>query len=168
MGVMLLCEYKAEFTDAIASTSRIPLSWTVFFIFYVFAVSIIFELVKAFTIEVFVTLHREAHDKRKEREVTKRLRDQKREARRILHAKIVSEGGEPEVLSSESEMSESEAEEFEGLKELQEQYKLAGKALHCRLVGDPRQKEKIAAALKEMEEEEESCSGGSVGSRRGR
>ena len=52
---MLLCEYKAEFTDAIAKTSQIPFSWSIFFIFYVFAVSIVFELVKAFTIEVAIS-----------------------------------------------------------------------------------------------------------------
>jgi len=160
--VMLLCEYKAEFTDAIARTSRIPLSWTVFFIFYVFAVSIIFELVKAFTIEVFVTLHREAHEKKKEKELMKAEKLRERALRRSRM--------ETEVELSES--SESEAEEFEGLKDLQEQYKLQGKALHCQLTGDPRQKDKIAEALEEMEKEEreeeekreeESCSGGSAG-----
>mmetsp|Transcript_52735 Transcript_52735/g.83705 ORF Transcript_52735/g.83705 Transcript_52735/m.83705 type:complete len:943 (-) Transcript_52735:164-2992(-) len=69
--VMLLCEYKAEFTDAISRTSRIPYSWFIFFIFYVFAVSIIFELVKAFTIEVFVALHTENHKEQKKKKERK-------------------------------------------------------------------------------------------------
>lgn len=55
--VMLLCEYVANFADAVDRTSAIPGAWLVFPIFYVCAVSIVFELVKAFTIEVFIDLH---------------------------------------------------------------------------------------------------------------
>lgn len=92
--VMLLCEYKAEFTDAIYKTSDIPGSYTLFFIFYVFAVSIIFELVKAFTIEVFVTLHAENHEaeKKKRERKTKRMKAIKRARRSSQHQKL-DEGG---------------------------------------------------------------------------
>eukprot|EP00913_Durusdinium_trenchii_P000962 g889.t1 len=51
--VLLLCEYKDEFSSAVAATSSVPGSWLVFLLFYILGVSIIFELVKAFTIEVF-------------------------------------------------------------------------------------------------------------------
>lgn len=55
--VMLLCEYVANFADAVDRTSTIRGAWLVFPIFYICAVSIVFELVKAFTIEVFIDLH---------------------------------------------------------------------------------------------------------------
>jgi len=57
--VMLLCEYVALFPDAIYEVSPIPGAWLVFMVFYIIGVSIIFELVKAFTIEVFMDLRRE-------------------------------------------------------------------------------------------------------------
>merc|ERR1711937_903977 len=80
---MLLCEYKAEFTTAIGRTSKIPYSWIIFFIFYIFAVSIIFELVKAFTIEVFVTLHRENHEKQLLKAERKKARRERKEQERL-------------------------------------------------------------------------------------
>jgi len=57
--VMLLCEYVPAFSDVIASASSMSHSWVVFVIFYVCAVSVVFELVKAFTIEVFLKLRKE-------------------------------------------------------------------------------------------------------------
>lgn len=54
--VMLLCEYEPNFPEAVSKTSAIPWSWMIFPIFYVCGVSIVFELVKAFTIEVFMSL----------------------------------------------------------------------------------------------------------------
>lgn len=54
--VMLLCEYEPNFPEAVSKTSAIPWSWMMFPIFYVCGVSIVFELVKAFTIEVFMSL----------------------------------------------------------------------------------------------------------------
>lgn len=60
--VMLLCEYVANFADAVDRTSDIPGAWLLFPIFYVSAVSIVFELVKAFTIEVFIDLHEKKDD----------------------------------------------------------------------------------------------------------
>jgi len=64
--VSLICEYMAEFAEAVHKTSKIPGSWMVFLLFYIVGVSIIFELVKAFTIEVFVELHKKRHEKEKE------------------------------------------------------------------------------------------------------
>merc|ERR1712039_901071 len=54
--VTLLCEYVSQFTEAISKTSSIPCCWTIFPVFYVVGVMIVFELVKAFTIEMFVNL----------------------------------------------------------------------------------------------------------------
>merc|ERR1711974_36737 len=63
--VMLLCEYVPSLADAVDRVSPIPGVWIVFPIFYVVGVSIVFELVKAFTIEVFITLFRERAQKNK-------------------------------------------------------------------------------------------------------
>jgi hypothetical protein len=54
--VSLLCEYVPCFADAIQHAAPGGSS-IVFFIFYVCGVSIVFELVKAFTIEVFLDLY---------------------------------------------------------------------------------------------------------------
>jgi len=54
--VMLLCEYEPNFPEAVSRTSSLPFSWIMFPVFYVCGVSIVFELVKAFTIEVFMSL----------------------------------------------------------------------------------------------------------------
>lgn len=62
---MLLQEYNPSFPDALAKVQTNKLDWLMFPIFYLCAVSITFELVKAFTIEVFMALYKEknaAHD----------------------------------------------------------------------------------------------------------
>merc|ERR1712107_909813 len=56
--VSLLCEYVPVFPDAIAQASSIPCSWLIFLFFYIGGVSIVFELVKAFTIEAFLEMHK--------------------------------------------------------------------------------------------------------------
>merc|ERR1712039_1107499 len=53
------CEYVPSFPEAVDRVSPMPGAWIIFPIFYVIGVSIVFELVKAFTIEVFVTLYKE-------------------------------------------------------------------------------------------------------------
>lgn len=54
--VQLLCEYEPNFPEAVSRTSSFPFGWMMFPVFYVLGVSIVFELVKAFTIEVFMSL----------------------------------------------------------------------------------------------------------------
>jgi len=54
--VSLLSEYLPEFTEAISMASNISGSWLIFPLFYIFGVMIVFELVMAFTIEMFVQL----------------------------------------------------------------------------------------------------------------
>jgi len=64
--VSLLCEYVPEFPEAIwKAGGKLSWTWTIFAVFYVFGVSIVFELVKAFTIEIFVTLRNETEKERK-------------------------------------------------------------------------------------------------------
>jgi len=174
--VMLLCEYKAEFATAVMKTSKIPYSWIIFFIFYIFAVSIIFELVKAFTIEVFVTLHRENHEKQMLKAERKKARRERKEMEKLALCGEVKEGGKKKdkekggvkccdsikqkvydsvfkKSKSKEDDSESEDELFKGLKDVIENYTQKGQALHCQRMGDPRQDEKIEEALK-LEKEE--------------
>jgi len=54
--VFLLMEYAPIFPDAVAKASSNSWGWIIFPIFYLCGVSITFELVKAFTIEVFINL----------------------------------------------------------------------------------------------------------------
>jgi len=61
--VFLLMEYAPIFPDAVAKASETPWAWIIFPVFYLAGVSITFELVKAFTIEVFITLFKERADK---------------------------------------------------------------------------------------------------------
>jgi hypothetical protein len=63
--IMLLCEYIAAFPDAVSKTSTVSGSWVLFLAFYLCGVSIVFELVKAFTIEVFIDLHDKAAERAK-------------------------------------------------------------------------------------------------------
>merc|ERR1712183_887369 len=62
--VTLLCEYLPEMADVIWKVGGdVAWTWIVFPIFYVIGVSIVFELVKAFTIEVFLGLRKQADEK---------------------------------------------------------------------------------------------------------
>eukprot|EP00401_Gymnodinium_catenatum_P082966 CAMPEP_0117538774 /NCGR_PEP_ID=MMETSP0784-20121206/42650_1 /TAXON_ID=39447 /ORGANISM="" /LENGTH=412 /DNA_ID=CAMNT_0005335395 /DNA_START=526 /DNA_END=1764 /DNA_ORIENTATION=- len=54
--VSLLCEYVPEFFDAIQKAAKHPWTALVFPIFYLMGVSVVFELVLAFTIDVFLNL----------------------------------------------------------------------------------------------------------------
>mmetsp|Transcript_16691 Transcript_16691/g.36646 ORF Transcript_16691/g.36646 Transcript_16691/m.36646 type:complete len:766 (+) Transcript_16691:110-2407(+) len=64
--VALLCEFVPKFAESVHVTSPHPWTWWVHFIFYIIGVSIVFELVKAFTIEVFVELTKRRHEKKEE------------------------------------------------------------------------------------------------------
>lgn len=66
--VSLLCNYVQCFPDAIwrCTTGYMRGTWWVFFLFYIVGVTIIFQLVKAFTIEVFLELNKERKHKHNE------------------------------------------------------------------------------------------------------
>lgn len=101
--VMLLSEYKPEFPDVCFAATRemhhsyvLPHSWVMFPVFYVIGGSIIFELVKAFTIEVFMELKSEWERKKQGgggEEELECLRKVKRDFKEIgleLHYKQIS------------------------------------------------------------------------------
>ncbi|CAK9079284.1 unnamed protein product [Durusdinium trenchii] len=89
--VLLLCEYKDEFSSAVAATSSVPGSWLVFLLFYILGVSIIFELVKAFTIEVFVELHKHRNKEVKEFQALKAVEAEVTSRGQTLHYRIVGD-----------------------------------------------------------------------------
>lgn len=97
--VMLLCEYVATFAEAVNMTSKIPCAWLLFPIFYVSAVSIVFELVKAFTIEVFIGLH-EKKDEEPEPdfEGVDKICEQFEERGQVLHWKAIGDTSKREKL----------------------------------------------------------------------
>mmetsp|Transcript_44385 Transcript_44385/g.105122 ORF Transcript_44385/g.105122 Transcript_44385/m.105122 type:complete len:766 (-) Transcript_44385:51-2348(-) len=61
--VLLLVEYNPIFPDAAAKVGPSPVLWLIFPAFYMTGVMIVFELVKAFTIEVFMELYQESQEK---------------------------------------------------------------------------------------------------------
>jgi len=89
--VMLLCEYAPQFPEVIALTSDIPGSWWVFPVFYVCGVSIVFELVKAFTIELFIHLNKKRGAKEEELVALKDLQIDLQEAGETLHYRMVGD-----------------------------------------------------------------------------
>jgi len=135
--VMLLCEYVVDFPEAITAAGyHVAASRFVFMSFYFTGVMIVFELVKAFTIEVFLDLY----EKRKEKE----KKDAERKAM-LLEAE--KRGEEIEI-----ELDEEEEQE-ERLQQLIDELDKEGLTLHWRIVGDISIQEKIQKCLKEEEEE---------------
>jgi len=99
--VNLLCEYKPSFAEAIDKTSVIPRAWLLFGLFWAVAVCITFELVKAFTIEVYMDLREKWETKVKEK----------------AKKKTVSVDRFPfrlKVKPSEEDVEEDESDEDEG------------------------------------------------------
>lgn len=89
--VLLLCEYKDEFPSAVAATNSLPGSWIIFLIFYILGVSIIFELVKAFTIEVFVELHKHRNEEVKEFQALEAVENEVKSRGQTLHYRVVGD-----------------------------------------------------------------------------
>merc|ERR1712118_296663 len=65
----LLCEYAPEWAEALDRTSSVGwISWYIFPLFYLIGVAIIFEILKAFTIETYLALTEEEDEKKKKQE----------------------------------------------------------------------------------------------------
>jgi len=119
--VCLLCEYVPEFAEAVHNTSGIWLAWYIFPIFYVCGVSIVFELVKAFTIEVFISLHeehrQEACDPDEAPDEFESLKDIKQTFDKMgkrIHYKAVGDlTKQKKVIEAFEEMEKEEKEEEE-------------------------------------------------------
>mmetsp|Transcript_17753 Transcript_17753/g.55671 ORF Transcript_17753/g.55671 Transcript_17753/m.55671 type:complete len:763 (+) Transcript_17753:70-2358(+) len=115
--VSLLCEYVPALADAVARAAPgLPGSWLVLVAFYVFGVSIVFELVKAFTIEVFVSLSQNwGKGPKKEFETLERVIREFERRGLCLHYRVVGDLSTHEkVVEALAEMDEElEEEELE-------------------------------------------------------
>jgi hypothetical protein len=83
--VFLLCEYKPSIPAAINRTARIPEAWLIFLLFWTVAVCITFELVKAFTIEVYMDLKKK-FDQRKSAKKNPASADETPPSAQVLNA----------------------------------------------------------------------------------
>jgi len=108
--VSLLCEYNDAFPEAISVASPVPGTWVVFFFFYILAVSIVFELVKAFTIEVFMELNKKKNEQ--EGGKTNTLEELDKEFRlkdMHLHWRMLGDdSAEDEMMAKLDEMADGE------------------------------------------------------------
>mmetsp|Transcript_16618 Transcript_16618/g.35085 ORF Transcript_16618/g.35085 Transcript_16618/m.35085 type:complete len:740 (+) Transcript_16618:202-2421(+) len=116
--VMLLCEYNPNFPDAISRVSTLPGSWLIFPIFYVIGVSIVFELVKAFTIEVFMGLKTEQTERKQGKRRKKDLLETMdtfvqafKESGMELHYRVVGDLSQHRQIREALEHLEKEEEE---------------------------------------------------------
>jgi len=113
--VSLLCEYVPVFPDVISKTSNIPGSWLVFLLFYIVGVSIVFELVKAFTIEAFLELHKKWGHPEEEFATLKAIEKCFLASGLYLHSRVVGDMGVHEkIMKALEEMEEQCAEEGHG------------------------------------------------------
>jgi hypothetical protein len=102
--VNLLCEYKPSFAEAVDKTSLIPRAWLLFGLFWAIAVCITFELVKAFTIEVYMDLREKWEAKVKEKAKSKAGKvDRFAFLKKTSEESVKKEEGEEEVKEEESE-----------------------------------------------------------------
>merc|ERR1719296_192440 len=128
--VLALREYMDLFPVAIAQVSGIPGSWLLFLVFYVVGVSIVFELVKAFTIEAFLELHKHWGKKKEKFEALEMISEVFQKEGMKLHFRESGDGNLEERIakalkheygggegSSGSDESESDDEEHDGHEE---------------------------------------------------
>eukprot|EP00929_Paragymnodinium_shiwhaense_P114723 TRINITY_DN83215_c0_g1_i1.p1 TRINITY_DN83215_c0_g1~~TRINITY_DN83215_c0_g1_i1.p1 ORF type:complete len:904 (-),score=203.73 TRINITY_DN83215_c0_g1_i1:150-2861(-) len=141
--VSTLCEYIPELPEVIEKADkRYPSSWIIFFVYYVFAVSIVFELVMAFTIEVFIGL-RKKQLKRQQQQAALAAAESPRHA----------DQGHAHQGHSDAGSISTTASQMLNIHELRAEFGNLDLSLHFRVVGDPMVQEKIAEGLKEMDEE---------------
>jgi len=126
--MLLLCEYSSELADGLAlGAPHGEVSWLVFPAFYLVGVAIIFEVLKAFTIESFLALKEEADE---EALVAARLARQ-------------GEGGEGSEESEESINTHRSGEEdamgdmgealrSAAVEAVRKELRAGGQELHCR------------------------------------
>jgi hypothetical protein len=117
--VHLLCEFKPSFAAAIHRVSNIPKAWLLCGLFWAVAVCITFELVKAFTIEVYMDLKKKWDNKAKNGEekpeiISEIERDYEERGRRYWFKCIAIDDDEYGfVQTAIEELLEDEGEEGE-------------------------------------------------------
>eukprot|EP00928_Gymnodinium_smaydae_P005379 TRINITY_DN11836_c0_g1_i4.p1 TRINITY_DN11836_c0_g1~~TRINITY_DN11836_c0_g1_i4.p1 ORF type:complete len:1079 (-),score=298.47 TRINITY_DN11836_c0_g1_i4:86-3322(-) len=110
--VMLLCEFVADYPDAIAMVSSIPVSWFLFVTFYVVGVAIVFELVKAFTIDAFLDLRSRWGEEEKELRSLAAIREEFEKNGKCLHYRVIGDQSTHEsVIAALNDLDDSLLEE---------------------------------------------------------
>jgi hypothetical protein len=145
----LMCEYVPKFTDAVvAATGQTVVAYTVFLSFYFFTVSVMFELVKAFTIEVFITLNQQ--DKEEQEQQAKEQAGKKEKRADgcfawLFGSKIVKDQEEKAEVRLERKREEREEGNAlsAALKRVSDTVEKKGRRLHFRAIGDEGGVEKL-------------------------
>jgi len=123
----LLSEYNPEWADGLYRVSSIgAIAWYIYPTFYIFGVAIVFEILKAFTIETYLALKEEADDEGEEsesdsdsedpfeyeNEVIEALQDQLKEDNKSLHFKMsILPALQKQIKSAYAEALEEEENE---------------------------------------------------------
>jgi two pore calcium channel protein len=91
--VSILCEYQSDFAEAVWLVTDKNVSWLVFPVFYLVGVCIVFELVKAFTIEVFLDLKKHEGESKEDEEFEgiKTVQDMAKKDGKALHFRPVGD-----------------------------------------------------------------------------
>eukprot|EP00971_Amphidinium_carterae_P115125 2280138-Amphidinium_carterae.1 len=73
----LLCEFAPEWAEALSLASNYgSVAWYIYPVFYLIGVAILFEILKAFTIETFLALKEESVEKEEEKKVNEEEREE--------------------------------------------------------------------------------------------
>jgi len=112
--VVALREYVPDFPEAVAKASDITGSWLVFICFYLGGVCIVFELVKAFTIEAFMELHKRwGSGEVEEFETLHVIEESIKSSGLCLHYRVVGDTSTHEKILKALQEEEEELEEQE-------------------------------------------------------
>jgi len=161
--VMLLCEYVPKYAEAVYAVSDYKKTWLIFPIFYICGVCIVFELVKAYTIEKYI----EYQDERKKELQHAQEHAQEHEdsghdhGHKSKHPSHFKEKLQCFCCSLDAD-EEDEGEkverfkdkEFQGLQAVQKELSDQGLCFHYS-VGDAKERRDFKKAFNEIEEEEQ-------------
>jgi len=118
--VMLLCEFKLSYVDLVWIISEESnWQWLILCLFWLTSVCIAFELVKAFTIEVYIGLRGKFDESEKKKKKQAQAKAQRQKEKEMLG------GGEPVEDEEEEEIKDDEAKHegfFKATHHLQESY----------------------------------------------
>jgi len=113
--VSVLRAYLPLFPDAVARASPIEGSWLIFVFFYIAGASVVFQLVKAFTIEAFLEIHKKWDEPQEELGALRTIENEFAKSGLCLHYRVAGDLGTHEKIMKalEEECKELEDEDSE-------------------------------------------------------
>lgn len=153
-AVMLLCEYVPKYAEAVFSVLPPPYNrtWLIFLVFYGWGVCIVFELVKAFTIEVFLACWDDKPTSNAELEEPKKNEKERKPSKK---KELLCFGFQIEDETEDAETTQGLAGgELAGFKIIKDKLKNQGLCLHY-TGGDKQKMKKLQDEYEEQLEEEE-------------